>query len=82
MQIKLIIPHSFHEEGIVLPLVFCSSSNRPLLFKAHACTGGISRDRFPAISLAQRQNLFDMLSRTTGRVLSVGSAKVLVLLPL
>ena len=51
---------SFQEEtGIVLALVFPSSSNRPLLFKVHACTGGISRDRFPAISLAQRQNLFD-----------------------
>ena len=29
-----------------------SSSNRPMLFKAHACTGEISRDRFRANSLA------------------------------
>jgi len=28
--------------------VFPSLSNRTLLFKAHTCTGRISRDRFPA----------------------------------
>ena len=47
--------------------VFPSSSNRPLLFKAHACTGDLSRDRFRANSLAQRQNPLDMLSTTKGR---------------
>ena len=36
---------SFQEEkGNKMAWVFPSSSNRPLLFKVHACTGGISRD--------------------------------------
>ena len=53
MNYSLFTRPSFQEEkGIVLALVFPSSSNCPLLFKAHTCTGGISRDRFPAISLA------------------------------
>ena len=46
--------------------VFPSSSNRPLFFKAHACTGGISRGRFQANLLAQRHNPLNMLSRTKG----------------
>ena len=45
-------PSCQEEKGIVLALVFPSSSNCPLLFKAHTYTGGISCDRFPAISLA------------------------------
>ena len=53
MRTKLITrPSSQEETGIVLGLVFPSTSNRPLVFKAHACTGGLSRDRFPANSLA------------------------------
>ena len=64
---KVITRPSFQEEtGIVLGLVFPSSSNRPLVLKAHACTGALSRDRFPTNSLAQRQNHFEMLSRTRG----------------
>ena len=46
--------------------IFPSSSNRPLLFKARASTGEISRDRFRENSLAQRQSPLDMLSRTKG----------------
>ena len=49
-----------------LGLLFPSSSNRPLVFKAHACTGGLSRGRFPANSLAKRQNHLEMLLRTKG----------------
>ena len=46
---SLITRPSFQEEtGIVLVLVFPSSSNPPLVFKAHACAGGLSRDRFLA----------------------------------
>ena len=42
---KLVTRPSFQEEtGIVLALVFPSSSNRPLVFKAHACTDGLSHD--------------------------------------
>ena len=44
---------SFQEEkGYKMAWVFPLSSNRPLLFEAHACTGRISRDRFSANSLA------------------------------
>ena len=44
---------SFQEEtGYKMAWVFPSSSNRPLLFKAHACTGELSRDRFRANLLA------------------------------
>ena len=56
--------------------VFPSSLNRPLLFKAHAFTDGISRDRFPANSLALWQNPLDMLSRTKAAFLSVGGVNV------
>ena len=49
---KVITRPSFQEEtGIVLGLVFPSSSNRRLVFKAQACTGGLSCDRFPENSL-------------------------------
>ena len=46
--------------------IFPSSSNRPLLCKAHVCIGEISHDCFPANSLAQTQNPLDMLSRRKG----------------
>ena len=53
LHVDLFTGPSFQEEkGIVLALVFPSSSNRPLVFKAHACSGRLTRDRFPANSLA------------------------------
>ena len=66
-ECNIITRSSFQEEtGYKMVWVFPSSSKRPLLFKAHACTGEISRDRFQANSLAERQNPLDMLSRTKG----------------
>ena len=45
----IITQPSFQEEtNYKMAWDFSSSSNRPLLFKAHACTGRISHDRFPA----------------------------------
>ena len=66
-ECNIITRPSFQEEkGYKMAWVFPSSSNCPLLFKEHACTGQISRDRSQANSLADRQNPLDMLSRTKG----------------
>ena len=42
-----------HQRVGSLALLFSSTTNRSLPFKAHACTGEISRGRFQAISLAR-----------------------------
>ena len=63
-ECNIITRPSFQEEtGYKIAWVFPSSSNRPLLFKAHVCIGEISRDRFQANSLAERQNPLDMSGR-------------------
>ena len=80
---RLFTRPSFQEEtDIVLASVFPSSSNRPLVFKAHACTSGLSRDRFPVNSLAWGKISLTCCREPKVAFLSVGSVNVVVLLPL
>ena len=74
---------SFQEEtNYKMAWVFPSSSNRPLLFKLHACTGRVSRDRFPA-NLSVRGKLpLTCRQEQKAAFLSVGGVNVVVLLPL
>ena len=65
-----------------MALVFPSSSNRPLLFKAHACTGGISVINVRQIHWLRGKISLKCCREQKAAFLSVGSVNVVVLLPL
>ena len=67
---------------MVLALVVPSSSIRPLIFKAHACTGRLSRDRFLANSLLRDKIFLTCCREQKAAFLSKGNVNVVVLLPL
>ena len=80
----IITQPSFQEEkNYKMAWDFSSSSNRPLLFKAHACTGRISHDRFPGKIYWFRGKLpLTCCQEQKAAFLSVGGINVVVLLPL
>ena len=82
-KFALITWPSFQEEtSFKMALVFPSSSNRPLLFKAHACTGGISVINVRQIHWLRGKISLKCCREQKAAFLSVGSVNVVVLLPL